>query len=509
MRAERKKFILIGGGALALIVIAVIVAVSFLDINSYRHRIEAAASEATGMDVSINGKLGLRFFPFGVSANDIHVGSKQGEILSLKTLKLRIELIPLLKKQLEVTGCELVQPTVSIVEYAEGKHNIEISEMKSAEDALLLAVSSLKEIRLSQGALIHLDKKTGERTELKGINLAIEDLSIGGTAENLMKNVSFTGSLDCKEVRRRNLQIDNVKSPMKAEKGVIRLAPLTMDVLGTRGEGDATADMSRVDAVYRINLKVSKLDFAELEESFGIGRVIGGKGDLDASLTVAENGSRNLMSTMDGTLSLRGDNLLTYTMDLDKVLSSYETSQEFNLVDLGALFIGGPFIPLSAVATVVLTGYRYGDLYSQTRGGQGVITQFISHWKIKDGVAEATDCALATQNNRVALIGKLNLVSGRYDDVTVALLDDKGCAKFKQGISGPFGSPQTSAVSAVEALGGPISKLYRKAKRMIQGSSCAVVYRGSVRQPEVAAEVHQQPQEDAQQSHRGGEQSGP
>jgi hypothetical protein len=509
MRAERKKFILVGGGALALIVVAVIVAVSFLDINPYRHRIEAAASEAIGMDVSIKGKLGIGFFPFGVSANDIHVGSKQGEILSIKTLKLRVELIPLLKKQLKITGCELVQPTISIVEYAEGKHNIEISEMKPAEDALLRAASSLREIRLSQAALVHLDKKTGEKTELKEINLAIEDLSIGGAAEDIMKNVSFTGSLDCREVRSGNLQIDNVKSPMKAEKGVIRLAPLTMDVFGAKGEGDATADMSSVDAVYGINLKVSKLDFATLEESFGVGKMIGGNGDLHASLTIEERGSRNLMSTMGGTLSLRGDNLPTYTMDLDKVLSSYETSQEFNLVDLGALFIGGPLIPLSAAATVVLTGYRYGELYSQTQGGQGVITQFISHWKIKDGVAEATDCALATQHNRVALIGKLNLVSGRYDDVTVALLDDNGCAKFKQGISGPFGSPQVGAVSAVEALGGPISKLYRKAKRMIQGSRCAVVYHGSVRQPEVAAEVHHQPREDAPQSHRGGEQRGP
>ena len=141
------------------------------------------------------------------------------------------------------------------------------------------------------------------------------------------------------------------------------------------------------------------------------------------------------MSSMDGTFSLRGDNLAIYTMDLDTVLSKYETSQKFNLVDLGAFFISGP------LGTVALKGYRYGDVYHQTQGGQGTITQFISQWKIRDGVADATDCALATHHNRVALKGKLNLVSERYDNVIVALLDDKGCAKFKQGISGSFGSP--------------------------------------------------------------------
>jgi len=165
------------------------------------------------------------------------------------------------------------------------------------------------------------------------------------------------------------------------------------------------------------------------------------------------------------------------SMDLDKVLSSYETSQKFNLVDLGAFFIAGP------LSTVALKGYRYGDVYAQTRGGQGAITWFISHWKIKDGVADATDCALATRHNRVALKGKLDLASERYDNVIVALLDDKGCAKFKQGISGPFGSPQIGAVSAVESLAGPISHLYRKARRFILGGKCEVFYSGAVRQP--------------------------
>ena len=252
---------------------------------------------------------------------------------------------------------------------------------------------------------------------------------------------------------------------------------LTMDIFGAKAEGDATADKSEVDAVYKINLKVPKLDFEKLQESFGTKKVIGGKGDLYASLTMKEKGSRNLMSSMDGTFSLRGDNLVIYTMDLDKVLSSFETSQKFNLVDLGAFFIAGP------LSTVAIKGYRYGDVYNQTRGGRGAITQFISHWKIKDGVADATDCALATHHNRVALKGKLDLVSERYDNVIVALLDDKGCAKFKQGISGSFGSPQVGAVSAVESLAGPIFNLYRKAKRFVQGGKCEVFYNGSVQQP--------------------------
>ena len=473
MYAKKKKVLFVLGGAAALVLAVVVFALTF-DINSYRPRIEAAASGATGLEVRINGKMGLSFFPFGVSAKDIHVANKGVEIISLEKLRLGAELMPLLKKQLKVTSCELVKPAFTIVKDADGKYNFESTEKKSTKGQPG-AVFGLNDLKLSKGVLVYIDKKTGEKTEFKDFNLAVKDLS--SIAGDVIKNASFAGNMDCKEVRKRDLKIDNVKSPVKAEKGIIYLMSLTMDIFGAKAEGDATADKSEVDAVYKINLKVSKLDFEKLQASFGTKKIIGGKGDLFASLTMKEKGNRNLMSGMDGTFSLRGDNLVMYTMDLDKVLSSYETSQKFNLVDLGAFFIAGP------LSTVALKGYRYGDVYCQTRGGQGAITQFISHWKIRDGVADATDCALATRHNRVALKGKLDLVSKRYDNVIVALLDDKGCATFKQGISGPFGSPQVGAVSAVESLAGPIFNLYRKAKRFVQGGKCEVFYNGSVQQP--------------------------
>lgn len=97
--------------------------------------------------------------------------------------------------------------------------------------------------------------------------------------------------------------------------------------------------------------------------------------------------------------------------------------------------------------------------------------------------ADALDCALATRKNRVALKGKLNFVSERYDGVTVALLDDRGCAKFRQSISGSFGAPQVAVVSAIESLIAPLIDLYKKEERFVQGDKCEVFYNGAVQQP--------------------------
>ncbi len=471
----KKALYIIGGAALVVVSAAVIFLLTF-DIDSYRPRIEAAASKATGLEVRIKGNMGLSLFPFGISARDIHVGSKGGEILSLGKLKMGVELMPLLKKQLKVDGCALVNPVIAIVKDEGGKYNFEGIERKSAEGGAGAAFS-LSDLKVSKGTLVYIDKKAREKTELREFSLVLKDLEIPDTSADIVKNISFTGNMDCKEIRKKGLIIDNVKGPVKAGKGVFYFTSLSMNVFGGKAEGDVTADKSKVDAEYKINVKISNLDFAKLQESLGAKKVLGGKGDLYTALTMKETGSRSLMSGLNGTFSLSGDNLVIYTMDLDKVLSSYETSQEFNLVDLGAFFVAGP------LSTVAIKGYRYGEVYRQTLGGRGVITKLISQWKIKSGVAEASDCALATRHNRVALKGRLNLVEERYEDVIVALLDDRGCAKFKQGISGPFGSPRIGAVSAVESLAGPLSSLYKKAKRFIQGGRCEVFYNGSLQRP--------------------------
>jgi uncharacterized protein involved in outer membrane biogenesis len=472
---KKKTFFIIGFGAAALVLALIVFALSF-NINSYKLRIETAASVASGLDVKIRGHMGLSFLPLAISAKDIRFAEKGVEILSIEDLKLGVELMPLLKKQLKVTRCELFKPVLNIVKDAEGKYNFEGAERKPPEGRPRSAFS-LNELKLAKGVLVHLDRKSGEKTEFTDFNMALKDLSVAYDSEAIRRNIAFTGNMDCREMRKGELRVENISSPVKAENGVIYLSSLTMDIFGSKAEGDITANKSGADASYKINLKIPKLDFEKLQESFGAKKIIGGKGDLYASLIMKEKENRNLMSSMDGSFSLRGDNLVIYTMDLDKVLSSYETSQKFNLVDVGAFFIAGP------LSTVALKSYRYGDFYNQTRGGQGTITQFISHWKIKGGVADATDCALATRHNRVALKGKLDLVGEQYDNVTVALLDDKGCAKFKQDISGSFGSPRVGAVSAMQSLAGPISDLYRKAKRFIQGGECEVFYDGAVKQP--------------------------
>lgn len=90
---------------------------------------------------------------------------------------------------------------------------------------------------------------------------------------------------------------------------------------------------------------------------------------------------------------------------------------------------------------------------------------------------------MATKQNRIALKGGLDFVNGRFDDVTVALIDAKGCAKLKQKISGPFEKPVVEKPNILLSLAGPALALLKKGRGLLPGGECEVIYAGSVAPP--------------------------
>ena len=178
----------------------------------------------------------------------------------------------------------------------------------------------------------------------------------------------------------------------------------------------------------------------------------------------------------NGEVSLRGENLTLDGVDLDQKVSRFEASQSFNLVDVGAFFIAGPFAPL------ITKGYNFATLFRGS-GGSTRIQALVSDWKVERGIARAKDVALATNENRIALKGNLDFVNERFDDVTVAVVDGKGCAKVRQKIRGPFRKPEVEKARFLQTVAGPVLKLFKQAKKLF-GGRCEVFYAGSVAPPE-------------------------
>ena len=130
-------------------------------------------------------------------------------------------MLPMLRKQLKVTSCEIVRPVVTIVKDADGNYNFESSEKKSTKGQPGVAFS-LNELKLSQGAAVYLDRKTGGRAEFKEFNLAVKDLTIAG---NVIRNASFTGNFDCKEVQHEEFDDGHRGIDYRYERSLSALVP--------------------------------------------------------------------------------------------------------------------------------------------------------------------------------------------------------------------------------------------------------------------------------------------
>src|SRR6185503_1866182 len=151
-------------------------------------------------------------------------------------------------------------------------------------------------------------------------------------------------------------------------------------------------------------------------------KVAEGPMDFSASLSMRGKTVKEMKHTAEGQISLRGKDLTLKGSDLALELSRFESSQNFDLVDVGAFFVAGP------LGLVVSKGYNFANIFRGS-GGSSKIPTLVSDWKVERGVANAQDVAMATRENRIALHGGLDFVNERFDDVTMAVIDSKGCAK--------------------------------------------------------------------------------
>jgi len=198
--------------------------------------------------------------------------------------------------------------------------------------------------------------------------------------------------------------------------------------------------------------------------------------DFSASLSMRGNTTKEIIQTAGGNVTLRGENLTLYGNDLDREFSRFESSQNFNLVDVGAFLFAGP------IGLAVTKGYNFASIFRGS-GGSSSIGKLFSDWKVERGIAQARDVAMATKQNRIALKGRINFVDERFDDVTIALIDARGCARVQQKIRGPFQKLVVEKPSVLMSLAAPPLNLLKQARDLFTNGTCKVFYTGSVQAP--------------------------
>lgn len=459
---------------IGLLVVIAIALWLFWDLNAHKPRLEAAASRIAGMDVRIGGRIGIAFFPgVALTLEDVHVRNRGTEVVATSQARIGVDFLALLKQDIRLRHITLAQPVIYIERNRDGRYNYERPEKIR---------QSLPDLRLAKfviadGALRYRDKRSGKHIEATGCQLDARDVQLTGRqTPGILKQLSVAADLACKTVQTNDYAAADLNTKIAGQNGIFDLEPLTMRLFDGQGAGRLRADFRHALPRYDLSYTLTQFRLEALLKTLSPQSVPKGAVDLAVKMTMRGRSMKQLKQTLTGEVTMRGADLVFNGRDLDETFDHFESSQRFNLVDVGAVFLAGP------LGLAVTKGY---DFASILRGpeGRSEIRTLVSDWKVERGIARSQDVAIATRRHRVALQGRLDFVNARFDGVTVALIDAKGCIRAQQAIHGPFRKPVVEKPSTLRTLTGPVVKLFKQVGALFPGGACEVFYAGSVAAP--------------------------
>jgi uncharacterized protein involved in outer membrane biogenesis len=179
MTQRRKLWIVLGclGALLAMLVAAPLL----IDWSSLKPQIVAAVSKATGRNVRVDGPLRLHLLPSPRLVADKVViggfGAAPESLLNAESIGVAVELMPLLRKQIEVRYVVIDAPVVTLVAYADGSNNWARQDDTAATttDTAL----TIQDFRINNGALVYRGVD-GAQTRIDKADLKVAVGSLSG-----------------------------------------------------------------------------------------------------------------------------------------------------------------------------------------------------------------------------------------------------------------------------------------------------------------------------------------
>lgn len=203
-----KKLLIALGVVVILIVGAIIALPALVPAEHIQAEVAAGVKNATGRDLSIQGKLSVSVFPsLGVQVGNVALANPPGyrskDLIRLGAVDVRLKLLPLLGGKVEVDNFVLVDPVITLETDRQGKGNWVFDApagdktAKPAAPSPSASASSsssgpadvrLGDVRITGGRLTQIDGKTGTRQEVSDINLKV-------ALKSLAEPLSASGSL--------------------------------------------------------------------------------------------------------------------------------------------------------------------------------------------------------------------------------------------------------------------------------------------------------------------------
>jgi AsmA protein len=185
------------GGTIVLVILILLILPVFVDANKFKPVLEKKVTEMTGRPFSVGGNVDISFFPFaGVSFSDLHLGNPAGftekEFVAIKSFDVRVKLLPLLAREVQVKRFILTDPQIVLIKDKQGRTNWDFSTSKGkkpptqtdpapskSDSAEGLPIRSLTvgDFSIKNGTITWIDNTSGTRKTIDKVDVVFTDLS--------------------------------------------------------------------------------------------------------------------------------------------------------------------------------------------------------------------------------------------------------------------------------------------------------------------------------------------
>ncbi len=198
------KWILwIGGGVLLAAIIAVAIFAATFDPNQYKPQIVDLVKDRTGRTLTMDGKIGLTFFPkIGAEVEKVTLSEPKStrSFARIEEARVALALLPLLRKQVIVDQVTLSGLAVDLVRYKDGRTNFDdlLGKKKPDEPAPKAPAPAGSPLEIDIGGIALRNATIGWRDEGDGTDVRISNgnLKTGRIASGVPGKLELEAKID-------------------------------------------------------------------------------------------------------------------------------------------------------------------------------------------------------------------------------------------------------------------------------------------------------------------------
>jgi uncharacterized protein involved in outer membrane biogenesis len=298
MVIRRRTGLIVVAVSAILLVALIFVPLALINVDRYRPQVVAYLREKTGKQVEI-GHLALTFFPVALHIDDFGVQNPplfpSGYIVKVARIDAELSVRALLRRQVVVKSVVLADPVLNLMSDPDGPWNFENPQAKASEDRFPLG--PIAHLQINRGQLIASNLLPSDARgpiffEAHDISGELEQVNLVGIINPSSSSIDGQGSLKAGLLRFGAVEVKGLESKLRLEARRAFFTGVKAQVYGGSAAGELSFDLSRKNASFNTNIRLSGINVAHLLAAFpnAAGRMTGKmEGDVKLAGEIAHS----------------------------------------------------------------------------------------------------------------------------------------------------------------------------------------------------------------------------